>query len=109
MRTHALGQSAYNLVERSMSSLSSKLADIILNTFNNGKYLGNVNGQIFMIDEKLDRKNFKHAGKHLCKLWNCDPINGRPVITSYVENHDYTVFSDIEEETWDWIDHHLQI
>src|SRR4051812_11750030 len=33
MRTHAPGQSAYNPVERSMASLSSKLAGIELNAF----------------------------------------------------------------------------
>ena len=48
-----------------------------------------MNGQAnIVIDEELGRKNFKHAGQHLCELWSCNPING---------------------ETWEWIDRHSQI
>ncbi|CAB4476286.1 unnamed protein product [Rhizophagus irregularis] len=39
VRTHALGQSAYNPVERSMASLSGKLAGIVFNAFNYGNHL----------------------------------------------------------------------
>jgi len=99
VRTHASGQSAYNPVERSMASLSGKLAGIVLNGFNHGKHLGNVNGQSAVIDEELGRKNFKHAGEHLCELWNRDSINEQPVIATYVEKYDSSVFSNIEEET----------
>jgi hypothetical protein len=60
-----------------MASLSSKLAGIVLNAFNHGNHLGNMNGQAnIVINEELGRKNFKHAGEHLCELWNRDPING---------------------------------
>ncbi len=106
---HAPGQSAYNPVERSMSSLSSKLAGIVLNAFNYGKHLSSVNGQISMVDEELGHKNFKYAGEYLCELWNRNLINGRPVVATYVERHDHTIFSDIKEETWDWIDRYSQI
>lgn len=109
VRTHAPGQSAYNPVERSMASLSGKLAGIVLNAFNYGKHLSNVNGQTAVVDEELGRKNFKHAGEHLCELWNRDCINEQPVVATYVERHDDTIFSNIEEETWDWIDRHSQI
>ena len=109
VRTHAPGQSAYNPVERSMASLSGKLAGIVLNAFNYGKHLSNVNGQTSVVDEELGRKNFKHAGEHLCELWNRDCINEQPVVATYIERHDDTIFSNIEEETWDWIDHHSQI
>ena len=109
VRTHASGQSAYNPVERSMASLSSKLASIVLNAFNYSNHLGNADGQVTVIDEDLGRRNFKHAGDHLCKLWNRDPINGRSVIATYVEEHDQTAFLDIEEETFNWIDRHSQI
>ena len=64
VRTHAPGQSAYNPVERSMASLSGKLAGIVLNAFNYGNHLGNANGQAnTLIDEELGCKNFKHAGE----------------------------------------------
>ena len=53
VRTHAPGQSAYNPVERSMASLSGKLAGIVLDAFNYGKHIGNMNGQTFIIDEEL--------------------------------------------------------
>ena len=69
-----------------------------------------MNGQAnIIIDEKLERKNFKHAGEHLCELWNHDPINGRPVIFTYVEEHNDIIFSNIQEEAWEWIDRHSQI
>lgn len=109
VRTHAPGQSAYNPVERSMSSLSGKLAGIVLDAFNYGRHLGNKNGQVTIVDEELGRKNFKHAGEHLCELWNRDLIHGRQVIATYVEEHNYSVFSDVKKETWDWIDRHSQI
>ena len=51
-----------------MSLLSGKLAGIVLNAFNYEKHLGNVNGQVSMIDEEFGYKNFKHAGEHLCEL-----------------------------------------
>jgi hypothetical protein len=49
-----------------MVSLSGKLAGIMLNAFNFGKHLSNVNGQTSVVDE--GRKNFKYASEHLCKL-----------------------------------------
>ncbi|CAB4464558.1 unnamed protein product [Rhizophagus irregularis] len=110
VRTHAPGQSAYNPVERSMASLSGKLAGIVLNAFNYGNHLGNMNGQAnTVIDKELGRKNFKHAGEHLCDLWSRDPINGQPVISTYIEEHDDTIFSNVQEEEWEWIDQHSQI
>ncbi|CAB4473969.1 unnamed protein product [Rhizophagus irregularis] len=110
VRTHAPGQSAYNPVERSMASLSGKLAGIVLNAFNYGNHLGNMNGQAnTVIDKELGRKNFKHAGEHLCDLWSRDPINGQPVISTYIEEHDDTIFSNVQEEEWEWINQHSQI
>ncbi len=92
-----------------MSSLSGKLAGIVLNAFNYGNHLGNVNGQVSIVDEELGYRNFKHAGEHLCELWNRDLINKRPVVAIYIEKHNDIMFSDIEEGTWDWIDCHSQI
>ena len=69
----------------------------MLNAFNHEKHLGNVNGQSSVIDEELGRKNFKHASEHLCEFWNRDSINEQPAIATYVERHDSSVFSNIEE------------
>ncbi|GBB88013.1 hypothetical protein RclHR1_14510010 [Rhizophagus clarus] len=109
VRTHAPGQSAYNPVERSMASLSGKLAGIELNAFTYGNHLGSVEGKITITDRDLGRNNFRHAGERLCELWSWDNINGHPVITTYVEDHDQADFLDIEEGSWDWIDWHAQI
>ncbi|CAB4422746.1 unnamed protein product [Rhizophagus irregularis] len=96
VRTHAPGQSAYNPVERSMASLSGKLAGIVFNAFNYGNHLGNMNGQSTIIDEELARKNFKHAGDHLCEIWNRNLINGHPVDVTYIDEHDHNIFLDTE-------------
>ncbi len=61
-------------MERSMSSLSGKLVGIVLNAFNYGNHLGNINGQVSIVDEELGYRNFKHVRKHLCELWNRDLI-----------------------------------
>ncbi|PKB94184.1 hypothetical protein RhiirA5_439364, partial [Rhizophagus irregularis] len=98
VQTHAPGQSAYNPVERSMASLSGKLAGIELDAFAHGKHLGSINGKVTIVDEDLGRHNFRHAGERLCELWGHDKINGHPVITTYVEEHDRSDFLDIEED-----------
>ena len=68
-----------------------------------------MNRKVTIVDEELGRKNFKHAGEHLCELWSRDLINGQPVAVTYVEEHDHSVFLDTEEVTWDWIDRHARI
>uniref|UniRef100_U9UWA1 C2H2-type domain-containing protein n=2 Tax=Rhizophagus irregularis TaxID=588596 RepID=U9UWA1_RHIID len=109
VRTHAPGQSTYNPVERNIASLSGKLASIELDAFAHGKHLGSINGKVTIVDEDLGHRNFRHAGERLCELWGRDKINGHPVITTYVEEHNRSDFLDIEEELWDWIDRHAQI
>ncbi len=109
IRTHVLGQSAYNPVERSMASPFGKLAGIELNAFTYGNHLGSVSGKVTVVDKDVGRRNFKHAGERLCELWGRDNINGYPVITTYIEEHDQSDFLDINEESWDWIDRHSQI
>ena len=63
IRTHASGQLAYNPVERSMATLSQKLADITLPIDKHDSYL-NSQGQI--IDLELIIKNFCYADEALC-------------------------------------------
>ncbi|GBB92221.1 hypothetical protein RclHR1_19880001 [Rhizophagus clarus] len=72
----------YNPVEHSMSTLSQKLAGIILLIDKFGSHL-NSQGQI--IDSELAMKNFHHAGELLCTLWKCDPIFGKPVTVQYTD------------------------
>jgi len=66
--THALRQSAYNPVERSIAFLSEKLTGIELNAFIYNNHLENVNGKVTIMDEDVGHRNFKHVGKRLCKL-----------------------------------------
>uniref|UniRef100_U9TE26 C2H2-type domain-containing protein n=1 Tax=Rhizophagus irregularis (strain DAOM 181602 / DAOM 197198 / MUCL 43194) TaxID=747089 RepID=U9TE26_RHIID len=75
VRTHAPGQSAYNPVERSMSTLSQKLAGITLPIDKFGSHL-NSQGQV--TDLELAMKNFRYAGEALCTFWKRDPIFGKP-------------------------------
>ncbi|CAG8786717.1 19796_t:CDS:2 [Gigaspora margarita] len=56
IRTHAPGQSAYNFVEHSMSTLLGKLAGIVLPIDNFGSYLSS-NGVINNIN--LTKQNFR--------------------------------------------------
>lgn len=53
-----------------MASLSDKLAGIELNAFAHGKHLGSINGKVTIVDEDLERRNFRHAGERLCELWD---------------------------------------
>jgi len=48
-----------------MTSLFDKLASIVLNAFNYGNYLGNINGQVLIVDEELEYRNFKYVKEHL--------------------------------------------
>src|SRR5213076_2155088 len=75
VRTHAPGQSAYNPVERSMASLSTKLAGITLPVDKFGSHL---DSQGKMVDDELARRNFEFLGKSLCDLWKRDEIYGKP-------------------------------
>lgn len=82
IRTHASGQSAYNPVERSMATLSQKLAGITLPI---DKYGSHFNSQGQVNDSELAMKNFRYTGEALCALWECDSIFGKPVIVQYTD------------------------
>ncbi|CAB4440919.1 unnamed protein product [Rhizophagus irregularis] len=85
--THAPGQSAYNPVERSMASLSGKLA----------------------VDEELARQNFEFSGKKLCDIWKRDDIYGKPVTVEYVDQ-EISPFDESDSSiSWKWIENHTQI
>jgi hypothetical protein len=117
IRTHAPGQSAYNPVERSMSTLSQKLAGITLPINKFGSHL-NSQGQV--VDSELAMKNFRYAGEILCTLWERDPIFGKPVTTQYID-HKNTPFNDVifpgsEKESnnesnvpWRWLENHTKM
>ncbi|CAG8833083.1 36957_t:CDS:2, partial [Gigaspora margarita] len=65
VRTHALGQSKYNPVERGKSTLSSKLAGIILPINHFGNHL---DSQDKTIDTKLAAQNFAMLIEKHCNL-----------------------------------------
>ncbi|CAG8787439.1 36746_t:CDS:2, partial [Gigaspora margarita] len=65
IQTHAPEQSAYNPVERSMSTLSEKLARIVLPVNHFGSHLDAVGN---VTDSKLEIRNFCYAGEKLCDI-----------------------------------------
>src|SRR6266542_5790862 len=65
IRTHASGQSKYNPVERSMATLSSKLARITLPIDHFSTHL---NTQEKVINPKLAAQNFHHSEEALCEI-----------------------------------------
>ncbi|CAG8695588.1 3137_t:CDS:1, partial [Scutellospora calospora] len=94
--------SAYNPVERSMASLSTKLAAIVLPI---NKYGTHLDSQGKVIDLELAEKNFKYAGNLLCNLWNKDKIFRKPVMTEYVN----TISTPASDISWEWIEIHARI
>src|SRR2546421_12355141 len=84
VRTHAPGQSAYNPVERSMATLSEKLAGIFFRIDYFGSHL---NSQGKVVDDDLAYKNFWYAGERLCDIWKRDLIHGKNVICEYIDQH----------------------
>ncbi|GBC26323.2 hypothetical protein GLOIN_2v1870260 [Rhizophagus irregularis DAOM 181602=DAOM 197198] len=106
VRTHAPGQSAYNPVERSMASLSEKLAGITLPIEEFGSHL---NSQGNVIDEELARRNFEYSGNKLCDIWKRDDIHGKPVTVEYVDQ-ERNPFDEPEPSiSWEWIEEHTQL
>ncbi|CAG8484579.1 17764_t:CDS:2 [Gigaspora margarita] len=107
VQTHAPYQSAYNPVERSMCTLSEKLAGIELPVDKFGSHL---NSQGVVIDKDLARRNFEFAGKCLCEIWERDKIHGKQVYVDYVEyNEDPFQNNGKEIPSWLWIESHTQI
>ncbi|CAB4483265.1 unnamed protein product [Rhizophagus irregularis] len=105
IRTHAPGQSAYNPVERSMASLSAKLAGITLPI---GEFGSHLNSQGNVVDEELARKNFEYSGKRLCDIWERDDIHGKPVTVEYI-NQEKNPFDNEPPILWNWIERHAQM
>ncbi|CAG8770970.1 8402_t:CDS:2, partial [Gigaspora margarita] len=108
VRMHAPYQSAYNPVERSMASLSEKLAGITLPIDEYGVLL---DSQGNVVDEELAWHNFEFSGNRLCELWNRDDIYGKPVTVQYVNqiSQPFDDIDDIVSPTWEWIEHHAQL
>ncbi|CAG8819797.1 18372_t:CDS:2, partial [Gigaspora margarita] len=71
VHTYVLYQSAYNPVEKSMASLSKKLAGITLPIDEYGMHL---DSQENIVDKKLAQHNFEFSGNRLCELWTPDTV-----------------------------------
>lgn len=106
IRTHAPGQSAYNPVERSMASLSAKLAGITLPV---GKFGSHLNSQGNVVDDELARRNFEYSGKKLCDIWKRDDIHGKPVKVEYIDQVIHPFNEPEPSISWEWIENHTQI
>ena len=102
IRTHAPGQSAYNPVERSMASLSGKLAGITLPHNKYGNHLRN--GKV--VNDNLACQNFAYSGEMLCELWKKDHINGHSVHAEYISENNIEIKTPV---SWLWIETHTQI
>ncbi|CAG8845534.1 755_t:CDS:2, partial [Gigaspora margarita] len=91
IRTHALNQSAYNLVEQSIPSLSKKVATITLpiDYFEN-----HLDSQGNVQDYEIGLQNFRYAGQALADLWRKDLIYEKPVFAEYVDRQT-TLFSNM--------------
>ncbi|CAG8516623.1 4830_t:CDS:2 [Cetraspora pellucida] len=107
VRTHAPYQSAYNPVERSMCTLSEKLAGIELPI---NKFGSHLNSQGVVVDEDLAKRNFEFSGQSLCEIWKRDNIHGRQVHANYID-YDEDPFHNKGKEptTWLWIERHAQL
>ncbi|CAG8834561.1 38678_t:CDS:2 [Gigaspora margarita] len=103
VRTYALYQSAYNLVERSIASLSEKLAGITLPIDEYGMYL---DSQENVVDEELAQRNFEFSGNRLCELWSRDDIYGKPITVQYIDqiSQPFDDIDDVVFPTWEWIE-----
>ncbi|CAG8820727.1 41786_t:CDS:2, partial [Gigaspora margarita] len=104
IRTHALGQSAYNPVECSMSTLSEKLAGIVLPIDNFGSHLDS-NGAINNVD--LAKQNFQYASEKLYNIWRRDHIHGKEVFVEYVDEQ-INPFNKASDVSWSWIEIHSE-
>ncbi|CAG8714915.1 527_t:CDS:2 [Cetraspora pellucida] len=103
------------LVDGGMSTLSQKLARIVLPA---DKYSSYLNFQDEVINQKLAKKIFKYAGKVLYDLWSQDPIFGQQDITKYTDQRAFP-FDDViflesndnntNEPTWRWLENHTKI
>ncbi|CAG8796289.1 18542_t:CDS:2, partial [Gigaspora margarita] len=96
----------YNPVERSMASLSEKLAGIILPI---NKFGSHLDSQGKVLDENLVYKNFEFAGKSLCDIWKKDDINSKPVTTEYIDQVRQPFAEMGSLISWEWVDQHTQI
>ncbi|CAG8780836.1 45583_t:CDS:2 [Gigaspora margarita] len=65
-----------------MSTLSGKLARIVLPINHFGNHF---NSQGRTIDTELATQNFRHASTMLCDIWCHDPIFGKYVNATYVD------------------------
>ncbi|CAG8802873.1 28136_t:CDS:2 [Gigaspora margarita] len=82
IRTHASGQLAYNPIERSMTTLSEKLAEITLPI---DKYGTHFSLQRKVQDIELGLHNFCYTGERLCELRRKDLVFEKPIFTKYTD------------------------
>jgi cell fate (sporulation/competence/biofilm development) regulator YmcA (YheA/YmcA/DUF963 family) len=79
--TQAPGQTAFNVVERRLASLSQDLTGLVLPHDYFGTHL-NFSG--ITIDAELEKANFKNTGDVLAEVWSMDMIDQHPVVAEYI-------------------------
>jgi hypothetical protein len=80
--TQAPGQTAFNVVERRLATLSQDLTGLVLPHDYFGTHL-NVCG--LTVDAELEKENFKKTGEVLAEVWSMDMIDRHPVVAEYIE------------------------
>jgi hypothetical protein len=80
--TQAAGQTAFNVCERRLASLSQDLTGLVLPHDYFGTHL-NVSG--YTIDAELEKRNFKKTGEVLAEVWSMDMIDNHAVVAEYVD------------------------
>ncbi|CAF3854357.1 unnamed protein product [Rotaria sordida] len=80
--TQAPGQTAFNVVERRLATLSQDLTGLVLPHDYFGTHL-NVSG--LTVDAEMEKQNFKATGEVLAEVWSMDLIDHHPVVAQYID------------------------
>ena len=72
-------------------------------------FLGpHLNSQKETIDLELEKKNFKHAGETLAKIWNNVSFCGHKIKAEYFDPDDCTE-AEVSEHDPEWLSTHVQV
>jgi hypothetical protein len=80
--TQAPGQTAFNVVERRLASLSQDLTGLVLPHDYFGTHL---NPSGLTTDAELEKQNFKRTGEVLAEVWSMDMLDRHPVVAEYID------------------------
>jgi hypothetical protein len=102
VRCYAPGQSAFNVVERAMSSFSSRLAGVVLPFDYHGNHLSSDKTRV--TDVELAKRNMEYAAEQLNGYWTKDFYCKKPVYFQYVKPDEN---SDVNTR-FEWLNHAME-